>query len=288
MTDSIPKDAAIKRKQRMLRGSVFLTLSPITALILGIFISFLINDLIPTDSFAVYSLFNIMNSILVTVVPFRLPGAISRYLAVAKGRNSKSEIDDLIKSSTLMTLVLAPVSGLVALITTPLIFDWLIDYEFLDVVLLAIGVMVINISAFSMNTMKGLQKFSEVGIAQFIANILGQATVIILIIYGFGIHALLSKWIVVGVLTAVFLTLAFRRIWSLQGKTYPLRPLLKFAFPGIIAFLVAFFFQEFLSRFIFLSFSSYELGLYAFAMRMYIFVNSFRKDFPPQSLCLPS
>jgi O-antigen/teichoic acid export membrane protein len=283
MADPKSEAPSLERKQKMLRGSVFLTLSPITAFFLGLFISFLIADLIPSERFGIFSWFSIMNSILVTVIPFRLPGAITRYLAVAKGSGNQEEIDDLIKSGTLMTLILAPVSGLAALVTTPLIFNGVIliggEYEFLDVVLLAIGVMVVNMSSFSVSIMNGLQKFEKVGIAQFIANILGQATVIILIIFGFGIRALILKWVVVGLLTVVFLTLAFRKIWSLQGKTYPLRPLLKFAYPGIIAFLFAFFFQEYLIRFIFQLFGSEELGLYAFAMRLFTFVNSLRLGF---------
>lgn len=268
----------------MIRGSIFLTISPVTALILGIFISYLIDKLIPTGNYGIFSWFNIMNSILITVIPFQFPGAITRYLAVAKGGNNQNDINNLLKTSSVLALALVPVSGLVTLVVTPFVFNTFIgiggQYGLLDVVILTVGVMCINLSAFSVSAMSGLQEFEKVGITQFIANILGQVVVIVMILYGFGIRALLFKWVVVGILTTVLLSFALRRIWSLQGRIYPLRPLIKFAYPVILSFLFAFFLQEFLIRFIFQSFSSSEeLGLYAFAMRMFVFVNSLRLGF---------
>jgi O-antigen/teichoic acid export membrane protein len=264
-------------KQRMIRGSILMTLNPITALFLGIIISILINQFIPAENYAIFSWFNIMNSFLITIIPFRFPGAIVRYLAYAKGGKNQEDINGLLKTNTVLSLILIPVSGIVALVATPIFFDISIGigglYSYLDIIIFAVGIMSLNLSTFTVAAMKGLQEFDKIGIAQVVANIISQVTVIVLIIQGIGITALIIKWAIAGILTTLLLALTIRKIWSLQGKLYPLRPLLSFAYPGIVSFLFAFLFQEFLVRFIFQSFIS-ELGLYEFAVRMLSFVTA--------------
>ncbi len=264
-------------KQRVIRGSIFMTLSPVAALFLGIIISVLINDYIPTDSYGIFSWFSSIFSIFVNIIPFQIYGAISRYLAVAKGSKDQDKVDNLLKTNTILSLIIVPLSGLSVLIVTPFIFNGVGiggQYDFLDVVLLAIGVMGFTLSSFSIGPMMAFQKFERVGIIRFLTNTLGQVAVILMIVFGLGIRALLLKWFIVGILTAILFTIVFRKMWSLKGKIYSLRTLYSYSAPGILAFIFAYLFQEFLIRYIFQSFSADPLGHYEFAFRLFTFVNA--------------
>lgn len=285
MSNSPPEVSLSKDKKRMLRGSIFLTLSPVAAFFLGLVISILIDDLIPASSYAVFSWFALMNSFLVTLIPFRLPGAISRYIAVSKGANRKEDTQNLLKTNSILTLLLVPLSGVVALVITPFVFNSIVgiggQYSFLDLSIFVIGIMCLNLANFTVSAMKGMQEFNKIGIAQFIANTVGQAVVIFLLVYGvaiqgitaLGVQALLVKWVVVGLLTSIILILSVRHLWVLRGKAASLKPVLKYAYPMVISFLFAFFFTEFLVRYFLNPFGD-ELGLYGFAVRMVTFVNA--------------
>ncbi|MFX1564021.1 MAG: hypothetical protein ACFFDP_12020, partial [Promethearchaeota archaeon] len=72
MNDTKPKRTMQDKKGRVLRGSIFLSLSPIASLVLGFWISVLITRYITTESYSIFSWFTMMNSILVTLVPLQL------------------------------------------------------------------------------------------------------------------------------------------------------------------------------------------------------------------------
>jgi len=285
MNDSSPKVTLSLDKKRMLRGSIFLTLSPVAAFFLGLFISILIADLIPPTNYGVFTWFNLLNTFLVTLVPFRLSGAISRFLAVSKGAEKQDEVNALLKTNTVLTLLLVPIGGVLTFILTPLILNAIPGisglYSILDVTIFALAIMCLLLSDFTVSALKGIQEFNKVGIAQFIANTIGQSAVIFLLIFGvaiqgnvaLGVLALIAKWAIVALLTAVMLILSVRQIWTLRGKFAPLKPLVKYAFPVVISFLFAFFFSEFLVRYFLNPFAT-ELGLYGFAVRMVTFINA--------------
>ncbi len=277
-------------KKRMLRGSIFLTISPVSAFFLGLIISILINDLIPAADYAIFTWFNLMNNFLVTLVPFALYGAITRYIAVSQGANEEETTQELLKTNSLLALILVPLSGVVAFVITPIIFNSIPDvaghYSLLDLSIFTLGVMAFLTANFTMCALKGLQEFNKVGIAQFIANTIGQVLIIVLLVYGvalhgltfLGIQALMIKWIIAGLLTTIILTLSARQVWRLRGKAASLKPLIKFAYPMVISFLFAFFFTEFLVLY-FLNFYGDELGLYGFAVRMVTFVSAITTGF---------
>ncbi|MFW9830944.1 MAG: MATE family efflux transporter [Candidatus Thorarchaeota archaeon] len=286
MNQSSPNYSLSMDKKRMLRGSIFLTLSPVAAFFLGLIISILIDDLIPASDYAIFSWFTLMNSFLITLIPFRIPGAISRYLAVSKGANNKEDTQTLLKTNTLLTLLLVPLSGVVTLVITPFILNHPLiniggQYSLLDLVIFTLGIMSLNLANFTVSALKGMQEFNKIGIAQFFANTIGQAAVIFLLVYGvsiqgitaLGIQALLMKWVIVGLLTSVILIISVRQIWTLRGMQPSLKPLLRYAYPMVISFLFTFLFSEFLVRY-FLNAVGDELGLYGFAVRIVAFVNA--------------
>ena len=285
MNQSSPEVDLELDKKRMLRGSIFLTLSPVAAFFLGLIISILIADLIPPENYAVFTWFSLLNSFLVTLIPFRLPGAISRFLAVSKGAKKEDEVQALLKTNTMLTLLLVPLGGVTAIIITPLLFSTIPGisgfYTPVDIAIFALAIMCLILADFTVSSLRGIQEFNKVGLAQFFANTVGQAVVIILLIVGvaiqgivaLGVFALILKWIIVALLTAVLLILSVRKIWILRGNRAPMKPLLKYSYPVVISFLFAFFFTEFLVRF-FLNPYSAELGLYGFAVRMVTFVNA--------------
>jgi len=264
-------------KQKLIRGSIFMTLSPVTALFLGLIISVLISVYIPPAEYAVYSWYNLMNSFLITTIPFALPQAITRFLAIAKGANNEEEIQQLQKDNTFFTLALVPLSGIIAIVITPLVLSsigFFGQYGPLDIAIFALGIMCVNLSLFTIGAGKGLQAFENIGLAQFAANLVGQLLVILLIITGWSITALLIKWVVVGLLTSIFLTIGIKQLWTVRGGTYSLKPLLFFAYPAILSFFFAFFFKEYLIRALFMPFGADVVGLYEFAARLLTFVNA--------------
>jgi len=279
---SNPESSPLGEKQRLIRGSFFLTLSPAAALILGLVISKLIELYIPQAEYANFEWFNVMNSFFMNIIPFQMPGAIARYMSVAKGAKDDESLESLVKASSVLSLILVPISGLVAFITTPLIFTAAVvsaESTFLNTLIFSGGVMAINLAAFTQGASSGFQEFEKVGKGNLLGNTVSQLVVMILIPLGWGINALLLKWVLAGSITAIFLSLVVREIWSLRGERYPLRPLLEYSYPAIIAFLFAYFFNEFLIRKIFDLYEADALGLYGFAVRILTFVTALTLGF---------
>ncbi len=278
MNDTKPKRTMQDKKGRVLRGSIFLSLSPIASLVLGFWISVLITRYITTESYSIFSWFTMMNSILVTLVPLQLNTAIGRYLAYSKGEENEENVNSLLKTNLVLTLILVPISAVVTFIVTPFVFTFIFgiggQFDPLDILVFTLAIVVTNISLFVIGASSGLQEFGKLGIAQFIANTLAQVAVIFLIIYGLGITALILKWTLVGVFTTIILLISLREIVKLKGRIYPLRPLISFSYPSIISFLFLFFFNEVLIRVLFQSFPS-ELGLYQFAVRITTYIVTF-------------
>ncbi len=283
MADFKTESTPIGDKQRVIRGSIFLTLSPATSLILGLFITFLIGEYILPEEYAVFEWFNVMSSFFITIVPFQLPSAIGRYIAAAKGADDASSLENLTKTSTVLSLILVPVSGVTAFIITPFVFTAVgvgSAYTILDTLIFSIGVMALNLSAFTVGISSGLLEYEKVGLSQFVGNILSQGLLIILIPLGWGIQALLLKWVVLGLVTASFLTHTMREIWSLRGSLYSMRPLVDFAYPAIISFIFVYLFSELLIRSIFQNYvGQEELGMYGFAVRLTTFINAITLGF---------
>ncbi|MFW9957316.1 MAG: lipopolysaccharide biosynthesis protein [Candidatus Odinarchaeota archaeon] len=283
MADSIIDSSIIDGKRRVIRGGVFLTFSPAASLILGLVITVLIGIYILPEEYAIFEWFNVLTSIFITIIPFQLPSAIGRYVAVAKGANNPDEIDQLAKSSTALSLILVPLSGLIAFLLTPFLFTAIgigTSYSIIDILLFSFGIMCMNLSSFAVSMSSGLQEFEKLGIGQFLGNVLSQGFLMVLIPLGWGIRALILKWALLGLVLSIFLTLSVRRIWTLRGFLYPLKPLIEFAYPSIIAFFFAYLFNELLIRSIFQNYiDQSELGLYGFAVRLTTFINALTLGF---------
>ncbi|MFX1575733.1 MAG: MATE family efflux transporter [Promethearchaeota archaeon] len=278
-----------KDKQRMLRGSILMTLSPVSALFLGIVISLLIDAYIPPQNYAIYQWFNVFYTLFGALIIFRLPTALQYRIASAKGSDHTEELQKLMKTNTILALILTPLSGIISFLAIPVLLDLFLlsgQYFMVDVLICALGIMALTLSTFAVSAYKGLQEFEVVGIGQFVSNLIGQLAVIILIVVGvgylgivsLGVQALLYKWIVVGVLTTMILTVAVRKSWTLKGSTYPFKPLVKFAAPLITSFIFVFIFSELLVM-LFLNPFQEELGLYGFAVRIANFVNALTLGF---------
>ncbi len=290
MPDTLDPQILARDKQRMLRGSILMSLSPLSALFLGIIISLLIDAYIPPENYALYSWFTLVYTLFATLIAFRLPMAIVFYLAAAKGASHEEELQSLKKTNTIFALVLAPLSGIIAFLAIPFIFDNYLflsgQYIQLDVIICALGVVAFTLSLFTTAALKGNQEFGVIGIGQVVSNFIGQIAVSLLLILGIGylgiitlgIQVLMLKWIIVGFLTVILLSVAVRKMWTLKGNTYPIKPLLKFSTPLLLSFLVMFFFSEFLVR-LFLDPFTMELGLYAFAVRIATYVNALTLGF---------
>ncbi|MHA2405726.1 MAG: hypothetical protein ACXACH_03120, partial [Candidatus Hermodarchaeia archaeon] len=115
-TGSVPLS---REKQRVLRGSILMTLSPASALFLGIVISYLIELFIPPGIYAIFPWFNLVYTFFGTIIVFRLPMALHYYLAAAKGANQLEELQKLRKTSTILALILAPLSGVITSLVVP-------------------------------------------------------------------------------------------------------------------------------------------------------------------------
>ncbi|MFW9964860.1 MAG: lipopolysaccharide biosynthesis protein [Candidatus Sifarchaeia archaeon] len=283
MPSSTSDSSSIDDKRRVIRGGVFLTFSPATSLILGLIITVLIGIYILPEEYAVFEWYNVLTSFFITTIPFQLPSAIGRYIAVAKGARDFEAIEQLEKSATLLSLILVPISGIVSFLITPLFFTTIgigTQYSMIDVLIFSVGIMCTNISSFSVSMSSGLQEFEKLGIGQFLGNILSQGFVIVLIPLGWGIRALILKWVILGLVTALFLTHTVKKIWTLRGPRHPIRPLIDFAYPSIIAFIFSYFFNELLIRGIFQNYiDQTELGYYGFAVRLAAFLSALTLGF---------
>lgn len=281
MTTEISQNEQDAVRKKMLRGGVFMSLSPVASLILGLIVLWMIQSYISAEQYGLFEWFNVLSSFFITILPFRLPSAFGRYIAYSSGQDEVDTIDSLITSSTVMTLLLVPVSGLVAFLITPIVFSSLglgTQYLLIDGIIFTFGVMSINLSAFTTSVATGQREFKNLGIAKLIANVASQCTVVVLIPLNWGISALLMKSVILGLITTIFLYFTVKNIWSLKGSRYPLKPLIKYAYPAIISFLFAYILNEILIRVIFQQYASMgfteELGLYGFAVRIVTFINA--------------
>jgi len=263
-----------------------MSMSPATALILGVGISILIDLYIAPGDYSIYEWYNVMYSFFITLIPMYLPGALSRYIAVTTGGGDSISRERLVKTSSILCLTLVPFSGISAFFLTPLIFEIIgigSSYAIIDSAIFAVGIMCINLSSFTESVAGAFQEFDKLGIGRFIANIIGQVSVIVLILFGIGIQALLLKFVLVSIISVIFLSLTVKQIWSLKGERYPLKPLILFSYPSTISYLFAYFLNEILVRAILQSYStsgmSLELGLFGFAVRIAAFVNALTLGF---------
>ncbi len=282
MTVEMPSDEQVDARKKMLRGGVFMSLSPFASLILGLVVSWQIQLYISTDQYGLFVWYDVLTSFLITLVPFRIHNAIGRYMAYSIGKEDEESVVNLRKSLTVSTLILVPLSGLIAFFITPIVLTLSgrgSEYLLIDGLVFTFGVMSINLSSFPSVVASAYREFRNLGIGNLLANVASQVVVMVLIPLNWGIRALLMKSIILGLVTAIFLYSTVKNIWSLKGSLYPLKPLIKFAYPPIIAFLFAYVLNEVLIRAIFQYYDTLgyggELGLYGFAVRIVTFVNAF-------------
>ena len=282
MTTEMPSNDQVDVRKKMLRGGVFMSMSPFASLILGLIVSWQIQLFISPGQYGLFEWYNVLSSFFITLVPFRLPSALGRYIGFSIGKEDDESVNKLRKSLTAISLILVPVSGLIAFFITPIVLSSIgrgSEYLILDGLIFSFGVMCINLSAFTKSVASAYREFRNLGIGNFLANVTSQVAVLVLIPLNWGIRALFMKSLILGLFTALFLYFTVKNIWSLKGPMYPLKPLIKFAYPPIVAFLFAYTLNEVLIRAIFqyydtLGFSG-ELGLYGFAVRIVTFVNAF-------------
>jgi O-antigen/teichoic acid export membrane protein len=282
MTTEIPSNGVVAERKKMLRGGVFMSLSPFASLILGLVVSWQIQLFISPEQYGLFEWYNVLSSFFITLIPFRLQSALGRYIAYSIGKDDEESVQSLRKSLTIITLILVPVSGLIAFFVTPFVLTALgrgTEYILIDGLIFTLGVMSINLSAFTKSVASAYREFRSLGIGNLVANTASQVVVLVLIPLNWGIRALFMKSVILGLFAVLFLHLTVKNIWSLKGSMYPLKPLIKFAYPPILAFLFAYALNEVLIRAIFQYYASLgfsgELGLYGFAVRLVTFANAF-------------
>ncbi|MFW9848212.1 MAG: lipopolysaccharide biosynthesis protein [Candidatus Thorarchaeota archaeon] len=281
MTAPNPSKGRTEEKTELLKGSVFMSISPVTSLVMGLLVTWVIQVYITPEQYGVFEWFNVLSSFFITIIPFQLPNALGRYIAVSRGENNETTVEGLVKTSTMLALVLVPLSGLTSIIFTPYVLAGVgvtTGFSYLDILIFTFGVMSLNLSAFTVGITSGFQEFKKLGIGNFLSNTISQTAVVILILTGWGIQALLLKFVLTGLILSIFLSSTLRKIWSLKGSKYSLRPLISFAYPAILAFLIAYTLNELLIRAIFQYYSDLgytaELGLFGFASRLMTFINA--------------
>ncbi|MFX1579773.1 MAG: lipopolysaccharide biosynthesis protein [Promethearchaeota archaeon] len=282
MTSELPQDEQVDTRKKMLRGGIFMSMSPFSSLILGLIVSWQITLFISPSQYGLFEWFNVLSSFFITLIPFRMPNALGRYIAYSIGKEDEVSVERLRKSLTVLSMILVPVSGLVAFLVTPFVLSSVgrgSEYLLIDGLIFTFGVMALNLSAFTKSIASAYREFRSLGIGNFLANVTSQVVVLVLIPLGWGIRALFMKSLVLGLFTAIFLYLTVKNIFSIRGALYPLKPLIKFAYPPIIAFLFAYVLNEVLIRAIFQYYGTLgfggDLGLYGFASRLVTFVNAF-------------
>ncbi len=257
------------RKTKVIADSIYLSLKPIISLVLGLFISVIISNVISTSDFGAYSILATLIGGVPTIIGLGMPGAATRYIAHAIGEDNKDLVRKIIASVTLFLVTVT----IIAILIIPEITLFILYY--LNIVigwdtLIIYTIAIVAIFAFNIlsGIEKGFQNMKKVGLASLGGTVTGQIISAFLLINGFGINALLLKFLIAALLSILLMSVFEPIPLNLQKDRYPTKELLSFGFPTVLAYLLAFLSQNlFLRIFMLNSFGIDTLGLYEFAMR---------------------
>ena len=73
MTAPNPPKGRTEEKTELLKGSVFMSISPVTSLVMGLLVTWLIQVYITPEQYGVFEWFNVLSSFFITIIPFQLP-----------------------------------------------------------------------------------------------------------------------------------------------------------------------------------------------------------------------
>ena len=263
-------------KTKMLTGAFFLSLQPVSTMLLGFLIIHSISKNISSEDMGIFSFLNLLYDWYTLIFLLMIHGAITKYAAEYIGRDDKQTVRSLVKTSTSYILIVAPITTFVTFFVTTFIFGILqIEIDLFNILIfcLATGssITVLLVTALG----RGLQKLKTVGSISFFGSILAQTTAWALITKGYGLSGLIFRWLFANIVV-IFLIIALdKSLVSLKGDFFPLRKLVKFGFPIFIALMATYACQHaFLRVMMKNSFSLSEVGYFEFGRRLSVLISS--------------
>jgi len=265
-----------KAKTRTITGAFFLSLQPVSAMILGFLIVHAISKNISSEDLGIFSFLNMLYDWYANIFLLMIHGAIVKYVGEYVGRGDKQIVCNLVKTSTIYMLIIAPTTAFIVFFVTKFIFSLLyLELEFYTILIfcLATGSSIVFLLTIALG--RGLQKLREVGTISFLGSIVSQTITWVLITAGYGISSLVFRWLLANVIIAFLLILSDKSLITLKGDFFPIRKLVTFGLPILIASIIAFIGKQSFLRLVLMNyFSLSDVGYFEFGMRLSLLVSA--------------
>ena len=263
-------------KRRVLRGGVYLSLGPVSALFLGFIVNFIIGIYIPPETLGEFSFINEFINMTTTIGLFGLPAAITKYLSENIGKQEHQTVDAIKKTNTILSIGLGLLSLVFTLIVTPIFFE-LLNFELtlIKQVLISLTTVTVITSNLAISILRGYYDVERIGLFDLIASIISRLVVIFCILVTFDIYSMLLRFIITGVILLSMVFTSSRKPYKLEGETFSPKKLFTFGLPGTTAFAVGIIGQNLLLKGLMLIlFSQTDVGYFDFAFRLSNFINT--------------
>ncbi|MBC7112826.1 MAG: oligosaccharide flippase family protein [Candidatus Methanomethyliales bacterium] len=264
-------------KVRLARSAAYIAAQTVVSIITGIVYFAFAARLLPTIAdLGKVSAITMFSSLLLTVLIFALPSAISKYYSEFLGKGISSDAISVAYTGFKIGTILAVFGGGFCLLFAPalsLIFFGS-EAEAIFFRMLALDILALFFSQFSFSLLYGSQRFKELSITSILSNLVRAVAAISFLLLGLGIAGIILGWIIADFLF-LFLSLLFCRdiIRKMRGA-FPLFTLLKYSAPiygsNILGYL-----QSTIDRYIVLGLAgAHTLGIYSPATTAVLYVSS--------------
>ncbi|MCX8181520.1 MAG: oligosaccharide flippase family protein [Candidatus Methanomethyliaceae archaeon] len=264
-------------KVRLARSAAYLTAQTVVSIISGIVYFAFAARLLPTIAdLGKVSAITMFSGLILTVLIFALPSAVSKYYSELLGKGLSSDASGVayigFKIGTLLAIIGSGFCLLFAPYISLIFFGSEAEAFFFR--LLSLDILVVFISQFSSSVLYGSQKFKELSISSIISNSVKTAATISFLLLGFGISGIIFGWIIADFLYLCLSLLFCRETMRKMHGSFPLFTLLKYSMPiygsNILGYL-----QSTIDRYIVLGLVGAQiLGVYSPATTAVLYVSS--------------
>ncbi|MHA1979366.1 MAG: oligosaccharide flippase family protein, partial [Candidatus Hodarchaeales archaeon] len=263
-------------KSRVLKGSAYLSAGPIVALFLGLIISSLIGLYIDPIDLGEYSFINELISIITAIAIFGLPGALTKFLSEYIGKNDQARVDSLLKTHTILVVIITIGMLLISYIAVPIYFK-VLGFQLTDgkLILIILTISVMIVSRFGKSIISGYYEVETLGIFDLISSVISRLMVIVAIIVTIDAYSLILRYIVTEIIFIIMFVGIQRKIYTFKGDRHPIKPLVSYGIPNTSAFIIGLIFQNLsLKGLLLLYFGQVEVGYFDYAFRLAMFINT--------------
>jgi len=229
---SEPPSAAV----RVARGASYIYLQIVLSNLFGVIYYVFATRILSVYEIGVISSMFLITTFFVTFLIFALPSALIKFVPEFIGGGKIDLARGVIKESIILGFVLSAVFSSACFLASPLISSLLFGSQIYGhlLELLALDISILMFLPFIGNSLIGLQRFSNVAVANLLGAGIKYATATVLLNLHFGVSGVISGWIA-GDLSILIIEVFFLLKFRGKAASVPFSLLAKYSLPIYLA-----------------------------------------------------